>query len=163
MLQLNFPPADLRIRIQNNKSEIFDPLRKRFVALTDEEWVRQNLINYLAAYKKVPLHMMASERGLFVNKLPKRFDVVVYSYKGNPVMIVECKAPHIKLNEDVFYQAARYNLTLQVNYLLITNGFEHHCALVEYQSGNIKFLDDIPEYREMNGLELSIEQNYDQL
>lgn len=157
MLQLNFPSANHRIRSQNNKTEIFDPLRKRFVALTDEEWVRQNLINYLAVYKKVPMHMMASERGLFVNKLPKRFDLVIFSSKGNPVMIVECKAPYIKLNEDVFYQAARYNLTLQVNYLLITNGFEHHCALVEYKSGNIKFLEDIPQYREMNGLELSIE------
>lgn len=156
MIHLNFPPADLKIRTQNNRMEVFDPLRKRFVALTDEEWVRQNLISYLARHKMVPLHMMASERGFLVNKLPKRFDVVVFSSKGEPVMIVECKAPHIKLTEDVFYQAARYNLTLQVNYLLITNGLEHHCANVDYTSGNINFLMNIPDYFIMNSTNIIV-------
>lgn len=157
MIHLNFPPADLKIRTQNNRMEVFDPLRKRYVALTDEEWVRQNLISYLAFHKMVPLHVMASERGLLVNKLPKRFDVVVFSSKGKPVMIVECKAPHIKLTEDVLYQAARYNLTLQVDFLLITNGLDHHCAKVDYASGSLQFLQDIPDYPLMNSIDIIVE------
>lgn len=149
MIQLNFPPADLRIRQQNERMEVFDPLRKKFVVLTDEEWVRQNLINYLAVDKKVPMTMMASERGLLVNNMPKRFDLLIFSSNGMPVMIVECKAPHIPVNEEVFYQAARYNLTLQVKYLLITNGLEHHCLSVDYINGETRFLKEIPVYSEL--------------
>lgn len=149
MIPLNFPPADLRIRQQNDRMEVFDPLRKKFVVLTDEEWVRQNLINYLAVDKKVPMTMMASERGLLVNNMPKRFDLLVFSSIGNPIMIVECKAPHIPVNDEVFYQAARYNLTLQVKYLLITNGLEHHCLYVDYITGEIRFLEEIPVYSEL--------------
>lgn len=150
MKQLNLPEANLRIKQSNNHLEVFDPLRKRFVTLTEEEWVRQNLISYLALYKQVPMHMMASERGIEVNTLPKRFDLLVFSSSGNPVMIVECKAPHIVLNNEVFYQAARYNLKLQVNYLLITNGMEHHCLYVNYRTGETTFLKDIPDYNVMN-------------
>lgn len=150
MKQLNLPEAKLRIRQKNNHLEVFDPLRKRFVTLTEEEWVRQNLISYLAVYKQVPLHMMASERGIEVNSMPKRFDLLVFATSGNPVMIVECKAPHIAVDNEVFYQAARYNFTLQVNYLLITNGLEHHCLYVNYQTGETTFLNDIPDYDGMN-------------
>lgn len=146
MQTLNFPPADLRIRQLNNNIQVNDPLRKRWVNLTEEEWVRQNLVNYLASYKNYPMHMMASERGIMVNKLPKRFDLVVYKSNGKPIMIVECKAPHIPINNDVFYQAARYNFTLRVKYLLITNGLEHHCLLVNYDSGETSFMTDIPNY-----------------
>jgi len=149
MIQLNFPPADLRIRQQNDRMEVFDPLRKKFVVLTDEEWVRQNLINYLSIDKKVPMTMMASERGLMVNNMPKRFDLLIFSSNGNPIMIVECKAPHIPVNEEVFYQAARYNITLQVKYLLITNGLEHHCIQVNYKTGETQFLKEIPLYHEL--------------
>lgn len=149
MIQLNFPPADLRIRQQNDRMEVFDPLRKKFVVLTDEEWVRQNLINYLSIDKKVPMTMMASERGLMVNNMPKRFDLLIFSSNGNPIMIVECKAPHIPVNEEVFYQAARYNITLQVKYLLITNGLEHHCLHVNYKTGETQFLKEIPSYNEL--------------
>lgn len=149
MIQLNFPPADLRIRQQNDRMEVFDPLRRKFVQLTNEEWVRQNLINYLATDRKVPMTMMASERGLLVNKMPKRFDLLIFSSNGSPIMIVECKAPHVTVNEDVFYQAARYNITLQVDYLLITNGLEHHCIHVNYKTGETQFLKEIPLYNDL--------------
>ena len=90
--------------------------------------------------------MMASERGLQVNNMAKRFDIVVFGTNGHPLMIVECKAPHIPVNEDVFYQIARYNLTLQVKYLLITNGIVHHCVSIDYTTGETSFLEEIPEY-----------------
>lgn len=149
MAHLNFPEPELRIRTIGDASEVFDPLRKKFVALTEEERVRQYLIQYLLVEKKVPLHMMASERGLQVNNMLKRFDLVVFGTDGLPLMIVECKAPHIPVNEDVFYQAARYNLTLQVKYLLITNGIEHHCIHIDYKTGETRFLKEIPEYKEL--------------
>lgn len=149
MIKLNFPSSDLRIREVNNRKEIFDPLRKKFVLLTDEEWVRQNLISYLATDRKVPLSMMASERGLLVNNMPKRFDLLIFSTDGNPLMIIECKAPHVPVDEEVFYQAARYNITLQVEYLLITNGLEHHCIKINYDTGETKFLKEMPLYHEL--------------
>lgn len=149
MIKLNFPSSDLRIREVNNRKEIFDPLRKKFVLLTDEEWVRQNLISYLATDRKVPLSMMASERGLLVNNMPKRFDLLIFSTDGNPLMIIECKAPHVSVDEEVFYQAARYNITLQVEYLLITNGLEHHCIKINYDTGETKFLKEMPLYHEL--------------
>ncbi|MGE5316666.1 MAG: type I restriction enzyme HsdR N-terminal domain-containing protein [Chloroflexota bacterium] len=151
MKKLNLPEAELRIRQNGNATEVFDPLRKKFVVLTEEEWVRQNIIQYLHIHKDVPMHMMASERGLVVNGMPNRFDLVVFGLEGKPVMIVECKAPHIAVKEDVFYQAARYNLALQVKYLLITNGLEHHCVSIDYSTGKISFLEDIVSFMEMKG------------
>lgn len=146
MIKLNLPNIELRTRVQGTYTEVFDPLRRKFVILTEEEWVRQHLIQYLLIQKLVPATMMASERGLTVNKLAKRFDLLIFGTDGKPIMIVECKAPHIPLNEEVFYQAARYNLTLQVKYLLISNGLEHHCLYVDYSTGETRFLEDIPTY-----------------
>lgn len=149
MVKLNLPDVELRLREKGSHTEVFDPLRRKFVILTEEEWVRQHLIQYLSVQKLVPATMMASERGLTVNKMPKRFDLLVFATDGKPLMIVECKAPHIPLNEEVFYQAARYNLTLQVKYLLISNGLEHHCLLVDYNTGETRFLEDIPTYNNL--------------
>lgn len=146
MKQLNLPEAQLRLRHHEDFTEVFDPLRKKYIVLTEEEWVRQNIISFLTNHRNVPLHMMASERGLIVNGLHKRFDIVVYASGGRPEMIVECKAPHIKLDEEVMYQAARYNMALQVKYLFITNGIEHHCIEIDYTTSSIRFLDEIPFY-----------------
>jgi hypothetical protein len=155
MIKLNLPDADLKIRRQGNNTEVFDPLRKKFVALTEEEWVRQHLIAYFIEHKKIPMHMMASERGLTINTMPRRFDLVVFSTDGKPAMIVECKAPGIPLNEDVFYQAARYNMALHVKYLLITNGLEHHCMYVDYLTPEIRFIEQIPDYKILNQTEIN--------
>lgn len=149
MITLNLPAAELKIQQRGDASEVFDPLRKRYVSLTDEEWVRQHVIAFLATDKKVPMHMMSSEKGILVNKLPKRFDILVHDKHGKPVMIVECKAPQIAIDEDVFYQAARYNFTLQVKFLLLTNGLQHHCAEIDYINGKVTFLNSIPSYNEM--------------
>ncbi len=146
LVKLNFPEAELKIRQLESTAEIFDPLRKRYVRLTAEEWVRQHLINYFHHHLGVPVHMMASERGLIINKLQKRFDLVIYHPGGYPLLIAECKAPTVKLGEDTFYQAAGYNFALKVKFLMITNGIEHHCVLVEEKSGQIRFLEAIPDY-----------------
>ncbi len=149
MIKLNLPDVELQTRVKGTHIEVYDSLRRKFVILTEEEWVRQHLIQYLAIQKMVPVTMMASERGLMVNKLPKRFDLLIFGKDGKPIMIVECKAPQIPLNEEVFYQAARYNLTLQVKYLLISNGLEHHCLYVDYTTGETRFLEDIPIYNNL--------------
>jgi hypothetical protein len=129
--------------------QIFDPVRKKYVALTPEEWVRQHMIQYLEKVKMVPLHMMASERGLSINRMTKRFDLVVYNLSGKPALIIECKAPSVALSEDVFFQIARYNLALKVNYLLVTNGLQHFFGVVDYNSGNLVLADNIFDYQQL--------------
>ncbi len=149
MHTLNFPVYNFRTRHYEGQLQIFDPVRKKFVALTPEEWVRQHLIQYLSGEKKVPLHMMASERGLSVNRMTKRFDLVVYNLSGKPALIVECKAPTVALSENVFFQIARYNLALKVNYLLVSNGLQHLFGVIDYSSGNLVLADRIFNYQEI--------------
>lgn len=154
MQKLNFPEISLRMVFKEGQTRIFDPLRKRFVVLTPEEWVRQHLIGYLINQKNVPSSLLASEKGLIVNGMKKRFDLLVFSTQGSPLLIAECKAPEIKLNEETFHQAVRYNLSLKASYLLITNGLEHYIAHVDYKTAGLNFLESIPDYREMNLPEL---------
>lgn len=149
MHPLNFPDYNFRTRLKDGQLQIFDPVRRRFAALTPEEWVRQNVIQYLNVEKLVPLHMMASERGIKVNRLQKRFDLVVYAPTGLPVMIVECKAPGVQLNEEVFYQIARYNMTLKVNHLLVSNGLNHIYCKIDYSAESLIFEELIPPYSAM--------------
>ncbi len=151
MQALNFPDYNFRTRLQQGQLQIFDPVRKKYVALTPEEWVRQHMIQYLETEKKVPLHMMASERGLSINRMTKRFDLVVYNLSGKPAMIVECKAPLVSLSEDVFFQIARYNLALKVNYLLVTNGLQHFFGVIDYNTGNLVLADKIYDYTQLCG------------
>ncbi|NTW23282.1 MAG: type I restriction enzyme HsdR N-terminal domain-containing protein [Lentimicrobium sp.] len=149
MQALNLPEYNLRTRQQGGQLQIFDPIRKKFVALTPEEWVRQNLIQYLSINKNIPLHMMACERGLVVNRMTKRFDLLVYNTSGKPVMIVECKAPSVVLSDDVYFQIARYNLALKVNYLLVSNGIQHVFGVVDYSSGIIVPKEEIYDYQKL--------------
>jgi hypothetical protein len=149
MQALNFPEYSFRTRQQAGQMQIFDPVRKKYVALTPEEWVRQHMIHYLEKEKMVPLHMMASERGLSINRMTKRFDLVVYNLSGKPTLIVECKAPTVALSEDVFFQIARYNLALKVNYLLVSNGLQHIFGVVDYNSGNLVLADKISDYQQL--------------
>lgn len=149
MQALNFPEFTFRTRYVNRQLQIFDPVRKKFVALTPEEWVRQHLIRYLETEKRVPLHMIACERGIEVNTMPRRFDLLVYDTSGKPVLIAECKAPGVRLTGDVFHQIARYNLALKVNYLLITNGLNHYFAQIDYTGGQLIFLEDIADYQSL--------------
>lgn len=149
MQALNFPEYNFRTRHEGGQLQIFDPVRKKYVALTPEEWVRQHIIQYLEKEKLVPLHMMASERGLSINRMTKRFDLVVYNLSGKPAAIVECKAPAVALAEDVFFQIARYNLALKVKYLLVTNGLQHFFGVVDYNTGNLNLASEIYNYQQL--------------
>ncbi len=143
---LNLPSYQFRIRQSDDKREIFDDIRKKFVALTPEEWVRQNFISWLKNEKKFPDSLIAVEMSLKLNKMQKRSDVVVYNTSAKPVLIVECKAPSIKINQDVFDQIARYNMTLKVKYLIVTNGMEHYCCVIDHANKKYHFLEDVPDY-----------------
>jgi len=151
MKALNLPKYDFRLRKNaDDKTEIFDAIRKRFYVLSPEEWVRQNFIQYLITEKQFPASLMAVEKGLKLNGMQKRTDIVQYNTSGNPVVIVECKAPEIKLSQDTFDQAARYNMTLQVDYLIITNGLEHYACKMNYSENKIQFLEEIPTFKQLN-------------
>ena len=146
---LNLPSYEHRITKEGNSVFIFDPVRKKKVVLTPEEWVRQNFIRYLLSEKGFPISRLALEMKIEVNGLSKRCDLVYYSIQGLPQLIVECKASHIKLSQGTFDQAARYNMTLQVPYLVITNGMQHYCARIKYESNDYQFLTEVPDASEL--------------
>jgi type I site-specific restriction endonuclease len=146
---LKLPEYSFRFKEEEGKKFIFDDIRKSFVALTPEEWVRQNFIRFLNEEKAYPLSLMAVEKSLKVYSLAKRADIVIYDRKGSPVLIVECKAPHVKISQDAFDQAARYNIKLQVNYLVVTNGMEHFCCKIDLTGETYSFMKDIPMYGEL--------------
>ncbi len=152
MQQLNFPHFDFKIRNFNNREKIFDPVRRKYVMLTPEEWVRQHLILYLTGIKGYPLSIIGVERQLMLNKLPKRFDLVVYSRNANPLLLVECKAPGIEITEKTFDQAARYNILLKAEYFLITNGLEHYTCRIDYVHKQYIFIQEIPDFGQVSGL-----------
>ena len=152
MQQLNFPRFEFKFRNLNNRQEIFDPVRHKFVTLTPEEWVRQHLIAYLVTNKGYPLSVIGVEKQLLLNKLPKRFDLVVFARNGNPFLLVECKAPGVGISEKTFDQAARYNMLLKAEFFLITNGLEHYSCRIDYEQKQYIFIEEIPDYAEVTGL-----------
>ena len=149
MQQLNLPPYPFRFRKTNGQDEIFDKTRRRYVSLTAEEWVRQHFLMYLHLHLGYPLSTMAVEKSIKVNRMPRRFDIVVYIRSGKPGMLVECKAPEIELTQDVLDQAGRYNLSLNVPYIIITNGMKHLCCRFDEQERSWKFLEMIPRYSDL--------------
>ena len=152
MKKLNLPQFEFKIRqVQDNKPEIFDDWRKKYVALTPEEWVRQNFIRFLVEKKNYPASLVAVEKGITVHKQPKRFDAVVYSNDGKPAMLLEFKAPGIDINQKVFEQIAMYNQILKVRYLIVSNGLKHYCCEVLFDKGKIEFLKEIPFFDSLKG------------
>lgn len=149
MQPLNLPEYNFRIRQNERDQEIFDMIRHKFVALTPEEWVRQNFIRYLVEEKKIPAVMLAVEKSLTLNKLTKRTDILVFGDSGKPLMIVECKSPTTAISQKVFEQIGRYNLALKVSYLAVTNGLQHYCARIDLNKNTFAFLKEIPEYGNM--------------
>jgi len=157
MQKLNFPYFEFRVRTLNNRQEIYDPVRHKFVVLTPEEWVRQHLIAYLTLAQKYPLSVIGVEKQLILNKQSKRFDLVVFSRNGNPYLLVECKAPGVEITEKAFDQAARYNMLLQAEYFFITNGLEHYTCRIDYENKQYVFIEDIPPFEGKNkaGIEIT--------
>ena len=150
MQQLNFPKYNFRFKSNENKTLIFDIVRKKFIELTPEEWVRQHVIHLLVSEKKYPLSHINVEKQIKLNDTIKRYDIVVFNSNGNIQLIVECKAPNIRINQQVFDQIARYNFVLHANYLMITNGIEHYYCQMEFENKRYNFLNEIPDYMASN-------------
>ncbi|MDR0724416.1 MAG: type I restriction enzyme HsdR N-terminal domain-containing protein [Prevotellaceae bacterium] len=145
-MQLNLPAFELRIKNSEKGKMIFDPVRSKYVALTPEEWVRQNFLQYLIQVKKTPKNLIRVEMSLELNGLAKRSDIVVHNRMGNPLLAVECKASTVKITQPVFEQLARYNLQLNVPYLVVTNGLTHFfCKFSEHEKQYL-FMEHLPEY-----------------
>ena len=148
MQPLNLPTYPFKIKSSENKYFIFDIVRKKYVVLTPEEWVRQHIIHYLIEEKNYPISLIAVEKKVTVNKLTKRTDILIFNTKGNPHIIVECKSPSIKITQDAFDQISRYNLKLEANYLIVTNGLTHFYAVMDLEKECYVFLKNIPEYEQ---------------
>lgn len=149
MIQIQFPPADFSITGPSGQEMIFDPFRKKYVALTPEEWVRQNFINYLVKQLEYPGALMSIEKEIKLGELRKRCDVVIYSREAEPWMIVECKEMGLPLGTSVLEQIVRYHMALPVPYLVITNGTNTWCCRLNPMDGNWTFENEIPAYPEV--------------
>ena len=150
MNKLNLPQYNFKIHQIEERLEIFDDIRKKYVALTPEEWVRQHFVKFLIIEKNFPASLMAVEMSIKLNRLKKRSDVVVYNNNGKPLLIVECKAPTVKINQKVFDQIARYNMVLMTQFLVVTNGLKHIACKLDFEQSTYAFLEDIPFYHEIN-------------
>ncbi|GAK97055.1 hypothetical protein JCM19294_561 [Nonlabens tegetincola] len=125
---------------------IFDQVRKKFVVLTPEEWVRQHVVEFLLSRKRIPLNLLTVEKQIRVSGTLKRYDIVSYNKDGSVHLVVECKAPDVKITQETFDQIARYNKELQSEYLMVTNGLDHYFCTMDYETRGYTFIPDIPEY-----------------
>ena len=146
MQNLNFPTYSFRLKNSENKTHIFDVVRKKFVVLQPEEWVRQHCIQYLIQEKNYPISLINVEKVVLINGLKKRYDIAVFDSNGSLVLVVECKAPKVKISQTTFDQIARYNLTLKAHYLMVTNGLNHYFCIMNYNNESFEFLEKLPDY-----------------
>ncbi|ULB33868.1 MULTISPECIES: type I restriction enzyme HsdR N-terminal domain-containing protein [Proteiniphilum] len=149
MYELNLPSFDAKIRKINNGHQIFDPLRRKYVALTPEEWVRQHFVHYLITEKNYPASLIANETAIKLNSLTLRCDTVIYNNNLKPLMIVEYKEPETTITREVFDQAARYSSVLRVPYIVVSNGMRHYCCLIDYENRAYRYLMEIPGYKDL--------------
>lgn len=147
MLELNLPPFEKKITQKYDKTFILDVIRRQHVALTPEEWVRQHFVHFLIGHKGYPQSLMANEVQLKLNGMSRRCDTVVYDRSLHPRVIIEYKAPTVSITQKVFEQICRYNMVLQVDYLIVSNGLAHYCCRIDYAARSYSFLSDIPEYQ----------------
>lgn len=150
--KLSFPEYSFKVQngsLPAQTSKIFDIVRKKYVVLTPEEWVRQHLLHFLVNEKKFPSSLLSVEKKLLVNNLEKRTDVVAYTSNLKPLMIAECKAPAIKISQDTFDQAARYNMTIGAAYFLITNGLEIMFCRIDHTTNSYEFFPEVPDYKSL--------------
>ncbi len=146
MQKLNFPTYTFRFKNSENKIAIFDEIRKKFIVLTPEEWVRQHVVSFLQQEKKYPKSYINVEKLIKVYDLNKRYDVVVYQPSGAIYLLIECKAPEVIISQDTFDQIARYNLKLKAKYLMITNGLNHYFCEMDFENEKYVFLNDLPDF-----------------
>lgn len=146
MQKLNFPTFTFRFKNSENKVAIFDEIRKKFIILTPEEWVRQHVTQYLLQEKKYPKSYINVEKLIKINDLTKRYDLVVFQPDGTLFLLVECKAPEVKVTQQTFDQIARYNLTLKAKYLMVTNGLNHYFCEMDFENEKYVFLEQLPDF-----------------
>jgi type I site-specific restriction endonuclease len=146
MPQLNLPNVALKTKLVEGTTQVFDAVRKKYLVLTPEEWVRQHFIHYLNKEKNYPLGLMGVEQMVKYNGMQTRADIVLYTADGKPNVIVECKAPNVKITQDSFNQIAKYNFKLKVKYLVVTNGMQHFCCKMDYENNKITFLKEVPAF-----------------
>jgi hypothetical protein len=147
MQQLNFPSFSFRFKNSENKVSIFDAIRKKFIILTPEEWVRQHVVQFLMIEKNYPKSQLNVEKVLQVNGLRKRYDIVVYNSDGTIHILIECKAPEVTISQSTFDQIAQYNMTLKSNYLMVTNGLNHYFCQMNFENEKYQFLTELPNYQ----------------
>ena len=148
-MELNLPKGDFKIKNINNIRSIYDIVRGKYVALTPEEWVRQNFVSFLVNSLGYPMSLIGNEISLVQNGISRRCDTLVANRNGNPLMIVEYKAPHIEITQKVFDQITRYNYVLHARYIVVSNGMQHYCCRIDYENRKITFIPDIPRYDEL--------------
>ena len=149
MQELNLPSYPFNVKRDADVLQIFDIIRKKWVVLQPEEWVRQHVVWYLIEEKGYPASLIAIEKSLLVNKLQKRFDIVLHNNHGKPLIIVECKAPGIKISEDTLHQALRYNSIIRAPYIFLTNGLEMYYGKLNFTDASFSYIKDIPFYKEI--------------
>ena len=147
MIPLNLPKYHFKLKEEDNKVFIFDSIRKKYVQLTPEEWVRQNIIQFLIEEKKYPKSLFSIEKGIKVSNTSKRVDIAIYNTDKRIEVLIECKAPEVKITQNAFDQIARYNLTLNAKYLVVTNGLNHFFAVIDNINNKYIFLKDLPSYQ----------------
>ena len=146
MQKLNFPTYSFRFKNSENKVSIFDEIRKKFILLTPEEWVRQHVVQFLLQDKKYPKSYINVEKLIKINDLSKRYDGVVFQPNGEIFLLIECKAPEVQISQQTFDQIARYNLVLKAKYLMVTNGLNHYFCQMDFENEKYVFLRELPEY-----------------
>ena len=147
MKKLNFPTYSFRFKNSENKVSIFDEIRKKFIVLTPEEWVRQNVIQFLLQNKNYPKSYINVEKLIKVNGLSKRYDGIVFKPNGEIFLLIECKAPEVPISQDTFDQIARYNLELKAQYLMVTNGLNHYFCQMDFENETYIFLKELPDFK----------------
>lgn len=149
MLKLNLPTFDYKINRTHDGLQIYDRLRRKFVALTPEEWVRQHFVEFIITHKGFPQSLIANEIGITLNNTRRRCDTVVYDNTATPLVIIEYKAPSVEISQATFDQIVRYNMVLQAKYLIVSNGLNHYCCSIDYTNQTYQFLKEIPSYSEL--------------
>ena len=146
MQKLNFNDYSFRFKNSENKVSIFDEIRKKFILLTPEEWVRQHVIRFLMDEKNYPKSYINVEKAVKINGMNKRYDIVVFNKDGSIFLLIECKAPEITIDQKTFDQIARYNMILNANYLMVTNGLNHYFCEMDFEKEQYTFLTDLPHF-----------------
>lgn len=146
---LALPPYPFKITEANGQLTLFDELRKKTIIITPEEWVRQHFVQYLINQKQYPKSLMRLEGGLKLNGMSRRTDIVVFNRDGQRILMVECKAPSVNIDQKVFDQIARYNMAHKVSLLAVTNGLIHYYCRIDHEQGSYQFIPDLPGYHDL--------------